>query len=129
MDGIGDIIDLDDDNDGIPDLEETPGNDPNGDEDGDGIPNWEDPIDDGDAGDGSPTDYTDTNNDGIPDVFDQDGDGVPNHLDIDADNDGIVDVIEAGGTDDNGDGQVDYPIPGDPTSMIDVDMDLSLIHI
>ena len=29
---------------------------------------------------------------------DKDGDNVPNYLDLDADNDGIPDVVEAGGT-------------------------------
>ena len=71
------------------------GNEPNGDEDGDGIPNWLDTTDDG-AGDGSPTDYTDADGNGIPDVYDADGDGVPNHLDLDSDNDGIYDVVESG---------------------------------
>ena len=54
---------------------------------------------------------------------DHDGDGVPNSLDVDNDNDGIPDIVEAGGVDINGDGRVDYPIPGDPTSMVDVDND------
>ena len=35
---------------------------------------------------------------------DDDGDGVPNTFDLDSDNDGIYDVIEAGGTDLDGDG-------------------------
>lgn len=94
-DGIANATDIDDDNDGIPDIIESGGNVPDGDEDGDGTPNYRDTSDDGDAGDGSTTDYTDTNADGIPDVYDTDGDGVPNHLDIDADNDGIPDNIEA----------------------------------
>ncbi|WP_204263164.1 T9SS type B sorting domain-containing protein [Spongiivirga citrea] len=54
---------------------------------------------------------------------DDDKDGIPNSLDIDADNDGIMDIVEAGGVDANNDGRVDYPIPGDPTSMIDADGD------
>ncbi len=121
-DGTPDTVDLDDDNDGIPDLVELAGNDPFLDEDGDGILNYLDTTDDG-VGDGSTTDYTDVNLDGIPDVYDADGDGVPNHLDKDSDNDGIPDVIEAGGIDTDGDGEVDYPTPGDPTSMVDVDND------
>jgi hypothetical protein len=36
--------------------------------------------------------------------IDFDGDGIPNRLDLDSDNDGIYDVIEAGGTDPDGDG-------------------------
>ncbi|MEW7290749.1 DUF7507 domain-containing protein [Aquimarina sp. 2304DJ70-9] len=121
-DGTPDTVDLDDDNDGIPDLVELAGNDPFLDEDGDGILNYLDTTDDG-AGDSSTTNYTDSNADGIPDVYDFDGDGVPNHLDKDSDNDGIVDIIEAGGTDADGDGEVDYPTPGDATSMIDADND------
>ena len=34
-------------------------------------------------------------------------DGIPNHLDLDADNDGIYDVVEAGGTDNDNDGIAD----------------------
>lgn len=56
-------------------------------------------------------------------LADFDRDGVYNSLDLDSDNDGISDIIEAGGTDSNGDGQVDYPIPGDPSSMLDADGD------
>lgn len=102
-DGIDDETDLDDDNDGIQDQFEGCHVNPNGDEDGDGIRNWTDYIDDGDDGDGSATDYTDSNGDGIPDVFDVDGDGTPNHLDTDSDNDGLDDSYEAGG-DADGDG-------------------------
>ncbi len=106
-DGVADNIDLDDDNDGILDLAESNGNDPDGDEDGDGIPNYKD-TSDANTGDGNTgTDYTDSNSDGIPDVYDNDGDGTPNHMDLDSDNDGIPDVIEAGGTDANQDGKAD----------------------
>ena len=38
---------------------------------------------------------------------DTDGDGIANHLDLDSDNDGIWDVIEAGGSDNNGDAFID----------------------
>ena len=58
----------------------------------------------------------DTNGDGIPDVYDRDGDGVPNHLDIDADNDGIPDVIEAGGADADRDGRADGAVGTTPTT-------------
>ena len=93
-DGADDTNDIDDDNDGILDTVESGGNDPNGDEDGDGIANYQDVSDDG-TGDGSTTDYTDANSDGLPDAYDFDGDGVPNHLDLDSDNDGILDNVEA----------------------------------
>ena len=51
--------------------------------------------------------FTDANNDGVDDRYDTDSDGVIDSLDIDSDNDGIVDVIEAGGEDVNGDGIID----------------------
>ena len=49
----------------------------------------------------------DGNMDGVVDGYDFDGDGVPNHLDLDADNDGIYDVEESGGVDADNDGQAD----------------------
>jgi gliding motility-associated-like protein/uncharacterized repeat protein (TIGR01451 family) len=93
-DGVPDHEDLDSDNDGITDAEE------NGkpDDDGDGI------IDD----------FTDLDGDGwdddhqTTDPVDTDGDGIPDSLDLDSDNDGILDIIESGGTDINGDGAIDY---------------------
>ncbi|QKX03822.1 Ig-like domain-containing protein [Aquimarina sp. TRL1] len=103
-DNVVDLDDEDDDNDGILDINEANGNNPNGDEDGDSIPNWLDLVDNGNGGDGSTTDYTDANADGVPDVYDTDGDGVPNHYDSDSDNDGCGDAIEAGHTDPDNDG-------------------------
>ncbi|WP_159950945.1 T9SS type A sorting domain-containing protein [Polaribacter septentrionalilitoris] len=94
-DGFANSNDIDDDNDGIPDINESNGNDPDGDEDNDGTLNYLDTSDDGSGGPGGTTNYTDTDGNGIPDVFDFDGDGVPNHLDIDSDNDGIPDNVEA----------------------------------
>jgi hypothetical protein len=38
---------------------------------------------------------------------DKDCDGIPNYLDLDSDNDGILDVYEAGGTDADRDGVID----------------------
>ena len=95
-DAVPDQFDLDNDNDGIPDFDEACGNQPYGDEDGDSILNGVDITDNGNVGDGSTTNYSDSNSDGIPDVYDTDLDGVPNHLDLDSDNDGIFDAIEAG---------------------------------
>ncbi len=123
QDGVPDHLDIDEDNDGIPDITESDGNEPDSDEDGDGILNWFDTTDNGNGGDGSTTSYVDGNGDGIPDVYDWDRDGVPNHFDKDSDNDGIVDIIEAGGTDNDNDGEVDYPTPGDASSMVDADND------
>ncbi len=95
-DNVVDDIDADDDNDGILDIIEYNGaGDPFGDEDGDGLVNYIDNSDNGSSGDGSTTNYTDTNSDGIPDIFDTDGDGRPNHLDLDSDDDGIIDTVEA----------------------------------
>jgi hypothetical protein len=54
----------------------------------------------------------DIDNDGIPNVADgaddADGDGLPNLADLDSDGDGVSDLVEAGGTDANGDGRVDH---------------------
>jgi hypothetical protein len=106
-DGIGDDLDLDDDNDGIPDFLEscggaattwscTPnGTDPSGDEDIDGIINYKD------------ADWAALNSAGCAAFLDSDGDGVPNYLDRNSDNDGIPDVVEALGVDANGDGVID----------------------
>ncbi|WPP49752.1 tandem-95 repeat protein [Catalinimonas niigatensis] len=95
-DGIQDVSDDDDDNDGIPDTEEVSGGyDPLGDADRDGAPNFADVSQGVGSGDGSSTDYTDSNSNGVPDVFDVDGDGIVNHLDLDSDNDGIYDAVEA----------------------------------
>ncbi|WP_171032350.1 tandem-95 repeat protein, partial [Polaribacter aestuariivivens] len=148
-DGINDIVDLDDDNDGIldtdedlnADLDNDPRTDPT-DSDGDGIPNYfdldsdndgipdyyeaggtNDPDKNGQPGTGTLT-SSDVNANGIPlDVStdtattgtattsnlalpNTDGDARRDFLDIDSDNDGIVDAIEAGGTDPDGDGEI-----------------------
>ncbi|WP_157486483.1 T9SS type B sorting domain-containing protein [Maribacter forsetii] len=99
-DGIPDSVDLDDDNDGISDLDEANGIDPSADADNDGVPNHSD-DDPNDPAIGDVNGTTEP-------VFDFDGDGIPNHFDIDADNDGITDVVESGnGTlDTNNDGVV-----------------------
>ena len=91
-DSVYNFRDLDSDNDGVYDVIETGGSDP----DGDGI-----------SGSGVPA----VNPDGIAAgsglaVPDTDADGVANHLDLDSDNDGIPDVTEAGGSDPDADGIV-----------------------
>ena len=101
-DGNGpvDYLDLDSDNDGIPDVIENGGIDANG--------------------DGFVDSFVDTDNDGLHDGADagnggtaavtggdKDGDGILNYRDLDSDNDGITDIIEAGGVDTNGDGVAD----------------------
>ncbi len=90
--------DIDDDDDGIPDTVESGGVDPLDDDDLDNIPNYRDANYPG---------FVDTNGDGVNDNFDWDLDGVINELDLDSDNDGIPDVVEAGGVDTNGDGKID----------------------
>ncbi len=127
-DGIRDDLDLDDDNDGIPDQEELGGVDLSGDMDGDGVFDWRD-ADSGCAdGDG------DGVCDALPASVDADGDGIPNHLDRDADGDGITDTVEGGGVDDDRDGVVDGlvdlnrdglhdPLQPDPLPLPDTDED------
>ncbi len=104
-DGIADINDIDDDNDGILDVVEVCGvgatnfscasSDPAGDADLDGIPNWKD------------ANFGALNANGCVATLDTDGDGIANFLDLDSDNDGIADVIESFGVDANGDGRID----------------------
>ncbi|WP_299440955.1 hypothetical protein, partial [uncultured Aquimarina sp.] len=135
-DSVGDVLDLDDDNDGIPDTAENSlGVDPSADADADGVPNYQDFDNNGSAT--APV-CLDADLNGICDtldpVFDFDGDGIPNHFDLDSDNDGIVDVIEAGGIDVNQDGQndtvADVDNDGIPDSVdvnvtggVDIDLD------
>jgi len=105
-DGVPDVVDIDDDNDGVPDLLEychptegfaclPNGLDPSGDADSDGVLNFEDANDPA-VNNGC----ADTNGDGVCDqiaaIYDTDGDNVPDHLDLDSDNDGISDLVEAG---------------------------------
>ncbi len=93
---VDDNIDIDDDNDGILDVDEHQGlPDPVADADGDGIPNYIDPDSPG---------FVDSNFDGVDDQYDADLDGIINSFDPDSDNDACSDVIEAGFTDPNGDG-------------------------
>lgn len=87
--------DIDDDNDGITDLAENGAPDAEADDDFDGIPNYKD------------ADFCQLNPKGVCASFDPDGDGIINSLDLDSDNDGIPDVVEAGGVDANGDGIID----------------------
>ncbi len=101
-DAISDIVDVDDDNDGIPDIEEAGFK---------AYSNNKSTMDRTNA----PT-WVDTNTNGINDYIDSlitagsyvipdtDGDGVPNHLDLDSDNDTLFDVDEANLL--NGDGDI-----------------------
>ncbi len=124
-DGVPDATDVDDDNDGIIDSREDPDTDGDGnpetnalDTDGDGIPDYLDLDSDNDgildnleaqstAGFIAPS-GVDSDGNGLDDAYeaspgsceglqpvDKDGDKVPDFLDIDSDNDGILDNVEA----------------------------------
>lgn len=119
-DGVPDSMDGDSDNDGIADADEDNGEsiDPSGDEDGDGIPNFRD-VDDATVT-GSLTSTADLNGDGVYDVFDSDGDGIPDFRDLDADNDGLPDLFEVGGTDADHNGVLDDTTDTDGDGVPDV---------
>ncbi|WP_298955217.1 LamG-like jellyroll fold domain-containing protein [uncultured Nonlabens sp.] len=102
-DGVSDVIDLDNDNDGIPNIYEL------------GIPaglvNFDSNLDGTNFGDGN---WVDANENGMHDLYegysplDTDNDGVADYLDLDSDNDGLFDVLEYDGKGDadiNGDGR------------------------
>ncbi len=97
-----DFRDLDSDNDGISDAVEGGSTDPDG---------------NGFIGSGNPLTLASNgvNSDGIPLLAgsavistppNTDGDSVPDYRDLDSDNDGITDVIEAGGTDEDPNGRI-----------------------
>lgn len=99
LDGVLDGTDVDDDNDGITDLQESPtGLDPFGDNNGNTVLNYQDNAETG---------WVDVNSDNIDDRYDMDRDGIINSYDFDTDGDGIADVLEAGFVDFNADGQID----------------------
>ncbi|HJK95442.1 MAG TPA: hypothetical protein RMH26_32195, partial [Polyangiaceae bacterium LLY-WYZ-15_(1-7)] len=87
-DGRPDFADTDDDNDRVVDASELAGGGPGVDTDGDGIPDFKDPDSDDDAIlDGDERDV------------DTDMDGLEDWQDVDSDNDGIPDSEEAGDLD------------------------------
>lgn len=95
-DGIPDKCDLDSDNDGISDLEESGADRPNLDPDNNGIIDGAE-FSDGD-GDGLADAIETTNgpNQGTsPAESNNDADDIPNFIDLDSDGDGIPDAIEA----------------------------------
>lgn len=103
-DGNIDALDQDDDNDGIPTIEESPDGDidpTNDDTDDDNLPNYRDEDDDGD---GYLTIIEDSNFDGDPTNDDSDDDTVPDYLDEDSDNDSVSDSNEL---DENSDASCD----------------------
>jgi len=106
-DGLSNSIDLDSDNDGIADVIESFGID----NDGDGVADGYIDIDnDGfnDLIDSDNNNIVGTNDGGTP-LFngDMDLDNILNAYDLDSDNDGVLDVIEAGGIDNDGNGIID----------------------
>lgn len=107
LDGVPDHIDKDTDNDGIPDAVEANGGSlqANMDEDGAYPPSYS--LANDSDGDGIVNDVdTSTGGVALPNP-DTDSDGVNDFRDLDSDDDGIVDLIEVGGADSNGDGRVD----------------------
>jgi hypothetical protein len=114
LDGVPNQYDRDSDNDGIPDVVEAYGVDA----DGNGvIDNYADTDADGFSQnvDANTSGHLSSGN-GL-DKPDLDGDGIPNYFDLDSDNDGIPDAIEAGGTDVNNNGIPDW------VTMTDADGD------
>ncbi len=101
-DGVRDDADPDDDNDGLLDTAELAGRDLSIDTDNDGVADYLD---------ADVVVCADADNDSLCDLLppnvDADGDGVPNHLDLDSDGDGITDVVEANGSDLDGDARQD----------------------
>ncbi|MDY8134641.1 DUF4114 domain-containing protein [Aquimarina sp. 2201CG5-10] len=84
QDGILDSMDADADGDGIINTVECNGLNPYGDDDGDDMYNY---LDNDVSGNGDNV---------VQDAYDRDQDGMPDFLDIDSDNDGIYDIVEAG---------------------------------
>lgn len=125
MDLIADALDDDSDNDGILDVDEANGEivDPSGDDDSDGIPNFRDTDDPAVLNN---IVEVDSNGDGVWDNFDSDLDGSPDFKDLDSDNDGIPDLVEAGGTDVDGNGIIDGLDDADSDGIPDnVDVDVT----
>lgn len=126
-DRVADGADNDGDNDGLPDTDEydaTTLRDPFGDQDADGLFNYNDPDDPTNLASGP---LTDSNGDGVWDEYDYDLDGVPDFFDLDSDNDGIPDIVEAGGTDSDNDGKIDGVTDTDGDGIFDnVDVDITM---
>jgi hypothetical protein len=104
------ICDIDRDDDGVLDTDESNGLDIFADDDFDGVENYRDANTSG---------FADLNSDGIDDRYDRDLDGKINALDLDSDNDGVPDVVEAGGVDADGDGKIDNYLDADGDGLSD----------
>ena len=105
-DGVPDFFDLDSDNDGIPDLIESGKVDQDGngqaddltDIDKDGLADiWDNNITDGPGGSAPCVDapYCLFQQNQAISLMDTDADGIPNTIDLDSDNDGLTDRVEA----------------------------------
>ncbi|MBL8919942.1 MAG: hypothetical protein JNJ54_13835 [Myxococcaceae bacterium] len=133
LDTVPNLIDVDDDGDGLDDAVEG-----SGDVDGDGIPNALDLDSDGDgitdtleAGgadgnvngrlDGCPPVQANgrCQSGGITTPRSTDGDGRPDFLDADSDDDGVPDAREYGYADANGDGRVDAALDANNDGLLD----------
>lgn len=125
--GLPNPYDLDSDDDGLADVWEARGTFADQDTNNDGRLDTAPDADndglldsrDGDVGNDGTAENTantllptgaDANNDGRADSYaraNADGDLRPNPYDVDADNDGVPDLMESGGIDTNGDGRID----------------------
>ncbi len=111
FDTVKDFLDRDSDNDGITDLVEANGKD----------------VD----GNGVFDDLTDADNDGLADAVefehggfplplpDTDFDGLRDYRDSDSDSDNLLDLVEGGGTDSDGNGIVDDLTDSDNDGLVD----------
>jgi outer membrane protein OmpA-like peptidoglycan-associated protein len=136
QDDTPDYLDIDSDDDGIPDVIESVLREE--DTDGDGIADAVDVDQTGgldsdsdgidDSFDASISGGIDADGDGIDDLLnplsDRDGDGTPDYLDLDSDDDGISDTAESGitGNDADGDG-IDDSYDVDLTGGFDINND------
>ncbi len=115
-DGAVNYLDIDSDNDGIPDTVEAD-LDVLLDADGDQI---------NDVYDVDLTMGPDLDGDGVDDNVtptNTDSDAAPDYLDLDTDNDSLLDVVEAGGPDTNGDGIIDDFVNNEGTITDPTDSD------
>ncbi len=119
-DGTPDAYDLDSDNDGILDLFEgrlSQSVAENLDRRGVGAIDILEPV----SGNGV-ADSIETGTDSgqlTTALFDTDGDGTPDFIDLDSDNDGIADLVEAGGVDNDNDGRIDGFVDSDDKGVDD----------
>lgn len=149
-DGVADYLDIDSDNDGLLDSDEAGNIHAPVDSDADGIPDYRDLDSDNDGltdalesgaadtdEDGVVDGFVDANSDGYDDATaasplgkpDFDADGIANYLDVDSDNDGLTDILEASGglLDADGDGRIDIVEDSDENGLADaLDIDSSL---